>query len=312
MSLYLRTTDKYGRSFGGFQWPPEVGATVTAPDWKPTARCGNGLHGLLDGLGNYDHLSTNPDAIWWIVSAENAIDLWGKYKFQSCTVVQFGDRPTITAALYKLRPGPIPFLVQTGGERSVNNGGHFAINIGGHSSTNTGGERSSNTGGHRSVNAGGHYSINTGGDGSTNTGGYLSANTGGKGSNNSGGDQSVNTGGHSSVNTGGHRSVNTGGDRSKNNGGEGSKNIGGNNSVNIGDHGSTNTGGYNSINRGGIRSVNTGGSLSINSGGEYSTLVFLRWINGHKRVLTAYVGENDIKPGVSYRASDDHTAVVEA
>ena len=160
MALFLRTTDANGRAFGGFQWPLEVGAIVTAPDWTPTPVGGGGLHGLLNGLGDGNLLSFTTDAIWWIVEADNAVDLGGKHKFQTCRIVAFGTRLEIAAQLYALVPGPI--------------------------------------------------------------------------------------------------------------------------------HGSTLT------------------------GGDWSTLIFLRWIGDRRRVLTAYVGEDGIKPGVAYRAKGNHTAVVEA
>jgi hypothetical protein len=182
--LFLRTTDKDGKAHSGFQWPMEVGATVTAPDWKPTKECGNGLHGLLDGLDDSSHLSFDPDALWWIVEADDAIDLDGKHKFRSCKVVAFGPRHEVTAHLHAMRPGPIHGLCLTGG----------------------------------------NYATLTGGYESTLTGGY----------------------------------------------------------------GSTLTGGYE------------------------STLIFLRWIAGRRRVLTAYVGEDGIRPGVAYRANEDHSAVVPA
>jgi hypothetical protein len=199
MSLFLRTTDKDGKAYGGFQWPREVGAVVTAPDWQATATCGQGLHGLLDGLGDASHLSFDADAIWWIVEADDAIDLDGKHKFASCRVVAFGPRHEVTPQLYALRPGPIHGLALTGG----------------YGSTLAGGDESTLAGGDRSTL--------TGGDRSTLTGGY----------------------------------------------------------------GSTLTGGYG------------------------STLIFLRWIDGRRRVLTAYVGEDGIKPGVAYRASDDFKTVEE-
>ena len=176
MPYFLRTTDKEGKAYNGFQWPLEVGATVTAPDWKPTAKCGNGLHGLLDGLGESGCLSFADGAIWWIVDADDPIDLIDKHKFQSCRVVAFGPRHEVTAKLHELRPGPIHGLVLTGG------------------------------------------------DSATLTGGYRARLT----------------------------------------------------------------------------------------GGDYATLVFLRWVAGRRRVLTAYVGEGGILPNVAYRANDDHSAVVPA
>lgn len=127
--LFLRTTDKDGKDYNGFQWPMEVGATVTAPDWKPTKECGNGLHGLLDGLGAAHHLAFGGGAIWWIVDADDAIDLDGQHKFQSCRVVAFGPRHEVTAKLHEMRPGPIHGLCLTGGNRATLTGGDEATLI---------------------------------------------------------------------------------------------------------------------------------------------------------------------------------------
>lgn len=176
MSLFLRTTDAYGRAYGNLQWPLEVGAVVTARDWDPEPVCGGGLHGLMHGLGESSQLSFAGDAIWWIVEADDAVDLGGKHKFRACRVVAFGPRHEITAALYAMVPGPIHGLTLTGGDRATLTGGDFA----------------------------------------TLTGGYG------------------------------------------------------------------------------------------------ATFIFLRWIDGARRVLAAYVGEDGIKPGVAYRANDEHTAILEA
>ena len=76
----LRTTDAEGRSYGSFQWPREIGAMVTAPDWSSKPECGYGLHGLPDGLGDYDLLNSDHDAIWWVVGfiRTESVDLDGK------------------------------------------------------------------------------------------------------------------------------------------------------------------------------------------------------------------------------------------
>ena len=127
--FFLRTTDADAKSHGGFQWPREVGAVVEAPDWSPEPKCGNGLHGLLDGLGESSHLSSDPDALWWIVDADDAVDLDGKWKFPRATVVAFGVRHEVTAALYALRPGPIHGLCLTGGDGATLTGGAYATLI---------------------------------------------------------------------------------------------------------------------------------------------------------------------------------------
>ena len=138
--LFLRTTDADAKSYGGFQWPRDVGAVVEAPDWNPKPECGNGLHGLLDGLGESSHLSFNPGAIWWIVDADDAVYLDGKWKFQRCTVLDFGPRHEITARLHALRPGPIQGLCMTGGYRATLTGGAYATLTGGYRATLTGGD----------------------------------------------------------------------------------------------------------------------------------------------------------------------------
>ena len=138
--LFLRTTDADAKSHGGFQWPMEVGAVVEAQDWKPEPKCGNGLHGLLDGLGESSHLSFNPGAIWWIVDADDAVYLDGKWKFQRCTVLDFGPRHEITARLHALRPGPIHGLCMTGGNHATLTGGDGATLTGGYRATLTGGD----------------------------------------------------------------------------------------------------------------------------------------------------------------------------
>ena len=142
MSLYLRTTDKDGKAYGGFQWPLEVGAIVTAPDWEPTAKCGNGLHGLLNGEGEASHLSADADAIWWIVEADSAVDLSGKHKFQTCRVVAFGKREDITPMMRRISGGAVHYLIEAGGYRSTLTGGDMSTLTGGDGSTLTGGDMS--------------------------------------------------------------------------------------------------------------------------------------------------------------------------
>src|SRR5690606_28847962 len=89
----LRCTDAQGRSYNQFEWPREVGAIVTAPDWAPAPKCGGGLHGLPDGLGDYGLLGDGHDRIWWVVSfiRAEAVDLGEKVKFPRCRVEYFGS-----------------------------------------------------------------------------------------------------------------------------------------------------------------------------------------------------------------------------
>ena len=93
-ALALRTTDAKGRAYGGYQWPVEVGAIVECPDWNPVAKCGNGFHGYLDGLGSRDQCSDSADALWWIVEvvrAECVLIDGDKGKFPRCRVAYVGS-----------------------------------------------------------------------------------------------------------------------------------------------------------------------------------------------------------------------------
>jgi hypothetical protein len=253
---FLRTTDKDGKAYGGFQWPMRVGAIVETPDWDAKPECGHGLHGLKDGLGDASHLSSASDAVWWIVKADDAVDLGGKHKFPRCEVVALGDRATLTAALYALRPGPIHYLTLTGGYRATLTGGYCA--------TLTGGDDAKLTGGYRAKLTGGDDAKLTGGDYATLTGGYYATLTGGDGATLTGGDYAKLSGGY--------RAKLTGGDYAK----------------------------------------LTGGDDATLTGGNCATLIFLRWIGGLHRVLTAYVGEGGIEAGKAYRANDDFTAAVQS
>ena len=91
-ALAIRTCGADGTSHGGFKWPSEIGSVVTCDDWNAAAQCGNGLHALLDGFGDYALLSREHDAIWQVVEVSRAecIELDGKVKFESCTLIYSG------------------------------------------------------------------------------------------------------------------------------------------------------------------------------------------------------------------------------
>ena len=183
---------------GKFQWPES--GEVSAPDWKPTNDCGNGLHGFLWGEGDGNLASYDADKKWIVAEISEWIDLGGKVKFPRATVCFTGSLHDAAAEIRRL--GAIGAVIG-----STNAGGDYSTNAGGYRSTNTGGNGSTNTGGYGSTNTGSYGSTNTGDDYSTNTGGDYSTNTGGIGSTNTGGDRSTNTGGERSTNTGGDRSI---------------------------------------------------------------------------------------------------------
>jgi hypothetical protein len=105
----LRTTGPNGESFGGFVWPLKKGAIVKAPDWSPVKRCGNGLHGLLMGVGDGQLLNWDKDAKWLVLKVRRrdvvAIDA-AKVKVPRAEVLYAGARDGAIALLVKLGADP--------------------------------------------------------------------------------------------------------------------------------------------------------------------------------------------------------------
>lgn len=101
----LRTVDKDGKGYGGFQWPKK--GHVVAPDWKPDRQCGHGLHALLNGEGNSGYLypeDTQP--LWQVIifDLNHAIDLHDKIKVPECEVLYTGTQAKATQFLLKRVP----------------------------------------------------------------------------------------------------------------------------------------------------------------------------------------------------------------
>jgi hypothetical protein len=159
--LVLRTCDSELKAYGGFQWPDS--GRIEAPDWHPKAECGNGLHGLLWGKGDYSHLSTDALAKWMIVEVEEAllVDLGGKVKFPHGNVIYCGASAGAMAILRKHKWGEEPAEItnpSTTGDRA-------------HSSTTGDGAHSSTTGNYAHSSTTGDYAH------SSTTGDYAHSST---------------------------------------------------------------------------------------------------------------------------------------
>jgi hypothetical protein len=128
----LRTIGPDRTSHGGFVWP--ASGIVTAPDWKPAAKCGNGLHGLLMGEGDGGNLNWSPDAIWQVVRPiGEVINIGRKVKFQSCEIIFEGNRKAATDHIISLgASGLVVGCYLTGGDRATLTGGDWATLTGGH------------------------------------------------------------------------------------------------------------------------------------------------------------------------------------
>ncbi len=91
MALILRKCNKDGSSSHGFVYG-QTGDTVTAPNWSPKPECGNGLHGLKQGNGEWELLKGNQ---WLVIEAdeEDIVDIDNdKCKFRTGKILYRGDK----------------------------------------------------------------------------------------------------------------------------------------------------------------------------------------------------------------------------
>jgi len=93
--LVLRNCRTDMTSREGFKYPRR--GWVETKDWKPTYKCGNGLHGLLWGCGTTLYLYPEP-AKWLVIKVKMQDCLFGKgdlddkCKFKGGYIVYCGDR----------------------------------------------------------------------------------------------------------------------------------------------------------------------------------------------------------------------------
>ena len=157
-SLVLRVCAPDFVSKNSFIWPSEIGAIATAPDWKNTTECGNGLHGWLYGQGEHDcarHWYTEY-ANWMVleVVTNEIVMLGGKCKFPRAKVRFIGTKSA--AADYLIANEPRAASISVIGvtvivdDKGSAIGGALSSLTGGDGSTLTGGDRSTLTGGDRS------------------------------------------------------------------------------------------------------------------------------------------------------------------
>jgi len=181
----LKTVAADGAAHGGFVWPLEVGAEVTAPDWSDAIECGGGLHGLLDGRGNGPLLSWSPGAVWLVAEVPadaRLVDLVGKVKVDRCVVAHVGDRLSATGFLAE--QGQVDGVVGAhvvagdGGTATAGDGGAATA---GDYGTATAGYGGAATAGYRGTATAGDYGTATAGDGGAATAGYRGTATAGYG-----------------------------------------------------------------------------------------------------------------------------------
>jgi len=131
-ALMIRTTNALAQSYNGFAWPREIGAMMEAPDWDAAPRCGGGLHGLLDGIGDWSLMADSPDALWWIIGVrrDEAVSIDGdkikvpRGRVEYFRAAQLGARWLLEYEIWRngrrvdycrrVRPAPRPPFVFSG------------------------------------------------------------------------------------------------------------------------------------------------------------------------------------------------------
>jgi hypothetical protein len=325
--LVLRTCNADLTSHGGFQWPSEIGATVSAPDWKKTDDCGNGLHGWLYGQGDHGASNSigNVDAKWIVVEVPLAsvVMLGGKCKFPSCVVRHIGDKESATAYLIANEPRAKDVAVigatiiagagqtaavgglgtATAGDRGTATAGYSGTATAGYSGTATAGDRGTATAGdsgtatagYSGTATAGYSGTATAGDSGTATAGYSGTATAGYRGTATAGYSGTATAGYSGTATAGYSGTATAGD-------SGTATAGDSGTATAGDRGTATAG---------DRGTATAGYSGTATAGDSGTIC-LKWYDvraDRYRIEIAYVGENGIKPNTRYRLDDNRRFV---
>jgi len=272
-ALVLRTCNAELQAHGGFQWPES--GPVSCPDWDPKPKCGNGLHGLLWGQGDGDLVSWNAEAKWMVVEVEAAacVELSGKVKFPSGTVIFCGDRLGATALVAQHAPAGTSIV---GGTATA---GTWGTATAGYSGTATAGDRGTATAGDSGTA--------TAGDRGTATAGYSGTATAGDRGTATAGDEGTATAGDRGTATAGTWGTATAGDRG---------------TATAGDKGTATAGTWGTA---------TAGDRGTATAGYSGEIVIRWWDAKHQRTRSSfgYIGEDGLLPGVAYTLDDDHKFV---
>jgi hypothetical protein len=202
-------------SHGGFVWPES--GPVECPDWEPVDECGNGLHGLLWGVGDAELLNWSPDAKWLVVSVEAStlVDLCGKVKFPRGEVVHCGDVKSATEYI-RANGGdgkPIVGITSTSGDwgtsisgyKGTSTSGKWGTSISGYGGTSTSGDWGTSISGYNGTSTSGDWGTSTSGGCGSSTSGYGGTSTSGDWGTSTSGDWGTSTSGNWGTSISGYR-----------------------------------------------------------------------------------------------------------
>jgi hypothetical protein len=279
--LVFRTCDKHGKSRNDFQWNLAIGGITTAPDWKETTECGNGLHGFLNGEGDGSLADWSSDAIWMVIEPiGKVIDLDGKVKFESGKTIFVGDRLAATNYLYS----QIGLSAIVGGTSTSGDNG-----------TSTSGYKGTSTSGDYSTSTSRNYGTSTSGNKGTSTSGYYGTSTSGDKGTSTSGDYGTSTSEYNGTSTSGYKGTSTSGDY-------GTSTSGNKGTSTSGDKGTSTSGDY---------GTSTSGNKGTSTSGYKGTILIKYWCKNSNRykVKIGYIGENELKSNTPYRLDESNEFV---
>jgi len=261
----------------GFVWPES--GPVEAPDWEPTYKCGHGLHGLLEGVGDSNCINWNADAKWLVVEVDESDLLYGKdelkdkCKFRRGNVVFCGDRFSATSYLSSHGcTGPIVGGTATAGGYGMAIAGDYGMATVGYRGTAAAGRNGQATAGRNGQATAGRNGQATAGDNGTATAGDNGTATAGY--------RGTATAGDYGTATAGYRGMATAGD---------------NGTATAGDNGTATAGDY------GTATAGDRGTATAGEGG----VIVIAWYDGYRwRLAVGYVGEG-IEANVAYRCDNE-------
>ena len=177
--LILKSVNADMTSANSFKYPEK--GPVACKDWKPTAECGHGLHGLLWGEGDYSLLNWKVDAKWLVIKVSEFVKIDNyKVKFPSGNVVYCGDR--VGAADYIRAHGNKKLLFSgtaTAGYMETATAGYKGTATARYMGTATAGDSGTATAGYMGTATAGYMGTATAGDSGTATAGYMGTATAG-------------------------------------------------------------------------------------------------------------------------------------
>jgi hypothetical protein len=291
------------KAYNGFKWP-KIGH-VTAPDWKPTKKIGNGLHAFMWGEGYARFGYLDDDAMWLVlkVRKQDIVELDGMVKFPEAEVLFCGEKEIAVSIVMHHAPAGTSVVFANitvgddenafGGDHANIRGGNFAKVRGGDFATLIVGDYGTAIGSYHATITGGYFANLTGGQRSTVKGGHRSTVKGGKWAKVFGGNYADVTGGDLADVTGGDYADVTGGDYAK---------VWGGNNANV------RGGAYANLTGGDYATVSGGVGAKV-SGGKGAVLILEYSEESKNKRKSVVVDGEKILPGVKYRLNDAHEFV---